>query len=54
VLGFELMTYGSESECATHYTTAPHKCVKVIALRELARSNNDDIYIFSLVRKKGN
>jgi len=19
------MTYGSESECATHYTTAPHK-----------------------------
>jgi len=25
VLGFEPMTYGSESECATHYTTAPHK-----------------------------
>jgi len=24
VLGFEPMTYGSESECATHYTTAPH------------------------------
>jgi len=23
VLGFEPMTYGSESECATHYTTAP-------------------------------
>jgi len=22
------MTYGSESECATHYTTAPHKGVK--------------------------
>jgi len=21
------MTYGSESECATHYTTAPHKDV---------------------------
>jgi len=20
------MTYGSESECATHYTTAPHYC----------------------------
>jgi len=25
VLGFEPMTYGSESECATHYTTAPQK-----------------------------
>jgi len=25
VFGFEPMTYGSESECATHYTTAPHK-----------------------------
>jgi len=26
VVGFELMTYGFESECATHYTTAPpHK-----------------------------
>jgi len=25
VLGFEPMTYGSESECATHDTTAPHK-----------------------------
>jgi len=25
VLGFEPMTYGSESECATHYTTVPHK-----------------------------
>jgi len=24
VLEFEPMTYGSESECATHYTTAPH------------------------------
>jgi len=24
-IGFEPMTYGSESECATHYTTAPHK-----------------------------
>jgi len=24
VLGFEPMTYGSESECATHYTTATH------------------------------
>jgi len=22
-VGFEPMTYGSESECATHYTTAP-------------------------------
>jgi len=21
------MTYGSESECATHYTTAPHDLV---------------------------
>jgi len=27
VLGFEPMTYGSESECATHYTTAPHNMV---------------------------
>jgi len=26
VLGFEPMTYGSESECASHYTTAPHFC----------------------------
>jgi len=25
VLGFEPMTYGSESECAAHYTIAPHK-----------------------------
>jgi len=25
VLGFEPTTYGSESDCATHYTTAPHK-----------------------------
>jgi len=25
VLGFEPMTYGSESECAIHYTTAPHE-----------------------------
>jgi len=25
VLGFEPTTYGSESECAAHYTTAPHK-----------------------------
>jgi len=25
MLGFEPTTYGSESECATHYTTAPHK-----------------------------
>jgi len=24
VLGFERKTCGSESECATHYTTAPH------------------------------
>jgi len=24
VLGFEPMTYGSGSECATHYTRAPH------------------------------
>jgi len=24
VLEFKSMTYGSESECATHYTTAPH------------------------------
>jgi len=24
--GFEPMTYGSESECATHCTTATHKC----------------------------
>jgi len=24
VLGFEPMTYGSESVCATHNTTAPH------------------------------
>jgi len=24
VRGFEPMTYGSECECATHYTTAPH------------------------------
>jgi len=24
VLGFEPTTYGSESECATHYTAAPH------------------------------
>jgi len=23
-LGFEPMTYGFESECATHYTTAPY------------------------------
>jgi len=25
MLGFQPMTYGSESECAIHYTTAPHK-----------------------------
>jgi len=25
VPGFEPMTYGSESERATHYTTAPHE-----------------------------
>jgi len=24
MLGFEPMTYESEGECATHYTTAPH------------------------------
>jgi len=23
------MTYGSESECAIHYTTAPHLCIYV-------------------------
>jgi len=28
VLGFEPMTYGSESECDTHYTTAPHADVQ--------------------------
>jgi len=27
VLGFEPMTYGYESECATHYTTAPNKSI---------------------------
>jgi len=26
MLRFEPTTYGSESECATHYTTAPHSC----------------------------
>jgi len=24
------MTYGSESECATHYTTAPHSANNVV------------------------
>jgi hypothetical protein len=27
VLRIEPTTCGSESECATHYTTAPHKCI---------------------------
>jgi len=33
VLGFEPMTYGSESECATHYTTAPHTASAVEVLK---------------------
>jgi len=36
VLGFEPMTYGSESECATHYTIAPHK-VWVVGPRDASR-----------------
>jgi len=29
MLGLEPMTYGPESECATHYTTAPHNKIIV-------------------------
>jgi len=35
VLGFEPMTYGSESECATHYTTAPHNLTETHISREI-------------------
>jgi len=30
VLEFEPMTYGSEIECATRYTTAPHSAPKLL------------------------
>jgi len=39
VFEFEPMTYGSESECATHYTTAPHKVAMELRLGHAAASN---------------
>jgi len=50
VLGFEPMTYGSESECATHYTTVPNlSLVFIRAINDIAEvvdlKNFTEIYL---------
>jgi len=40
MLGFKPMIYGSEKECATHYTTAPHSSVRpIIVISEQFQKN---------------
>jgi len=49
MLGFEPMTYGSESECAIHYTTAPHYKNKLetteLRLREVKKGDLQQVFI---------
>jgi len=43
------MTYGSESECATHYTTAPRLCVAYVLGQVASLGSKDSLLLLLLL-----